>query len=75
MEVKIGFIDSPREVVVTSNQASDDVEAAVRKVIETGKGVLELSDEKGHRFLIRGERVAYIELGQADSRRVGFASL
>jgi hypothetical protein len=34
--------------------------------------VLSLSDEKGRRFVINTARIAYVEIGVADSRRVGF---
>jgi hypothetical protein len=37
-----------------------------------GAGVLAVSDEKGRRFLVQAAKIAYVELGVADSRRVGF---
>lgn len=75
MEVKIGVTDSARELVFTSEQTPDEVEklvtAAVGKGTE-GAGVLALSDEKGRRFLVQTAKIAYVEIGVADSRRVGF---
>ena len=35
-------------------------------------GVLALTDEKGRRFLVQTARIAYVEIGAADVRRVGF---
>ena len=35
--------------------------------------VLSLMDDKGRRFLVQTAKVAYVEIGAADVRRVGFA--
>ena len=72
MEVKIGVTDSPREIVFSSNQAPDELEQAVTAALAKGTEVLTLTDEKGRRFLVQAARIAYVELGPADSRRVGF---
>ena len=37
-----------------------------------GSNVLSLTDEKGRRFLVNAAKIAYVEIGVADSRRVGF---
>ncbi|GBE65618.1 hypothetical protein MFM001_20800 [Mycobacterium sp. MFM001] len=75
MEVKIGITDSPRELVFTSAQTPSEVEelvsAALSKAAE-GPAVLSLTDEKGRRFLIHTAKIAYVEIGVADARRVGF---
>ncbi|OHV03468.1 DUF3107 domain-containing protein [Mycobacterium talmoniae] len=75
MEVKIGVTDSPRELVFTSAQTPDEVEelvtAALGKGAE-GTAVLSLTDEKGRRFLVQTSKIAYVEIGVADSRKVGF---
>jgi hypothetical protein len=34
--------------------------------------VLGLTDDKGRRFLVNSAKIAYVEIGAADSRRVGF---
>lgn len=72
MEVKIGVADSPRELVVTSTQSQDEVDALVAEALSS-QGLLRLVDEKGRRFVIPSARVAYVEIAPADSRRVGFA--
>ena len=71
MEVKIGVTDSPRELVFSSTQTPEELEKQVVAALDGGS-VLSLTDEKGRRFLVQASRVAYIELGPADSRRVGF---
>ncbi|MFN8229083.1 MAG: DUF3107 domain-containing protein [Mycobacterium sp.] len=72
MEVKIGVTDSPRELVFNSAQTPDELEKLVTAALGKGSELLALTDEKGRRFLVQASRVAYIELGPADSRRVGF---
>jgi Protein of unknown function (DUF3107) len=72
VEVKIGITDSPRELVFSSTQTPDEVEELVKAAIDEGSGLLGLSDERGRRFLIQTAKIAYVEIGVADARRVGF---
>ena len=53
MEVKIGIVESPRELVVSSDQKPDDVQALVNEALASENGLLRLDDEKGRRYLIR----------------------
>jgi hypothetical protein len=73
VEVKIGVQHTPREIVLDSNQSQSDVEQAVRDALKDDKGVLALVDEKGRRVLVPSALVAYVEIAEADHRRVGFA--
>jgi Protein of unknown function (DUF3107) len=72
VEVKIGITDSPRELVFTSAQTPSEVEELVNSALTKDSNVLSLDDEKGRRFLIHAAKIAYVEIGVADSRRVGF---
>ena len=72
VEVKIGITDSPRELVFTSAQTPSEVEALVAAALAKDADVLGLTDEKGRRFLVNSTKIAYVEIGAADSRRVGF---
>jgi hypothetical protein len=72
VEVKIGITDSPRELVFSSAQTPGEVEELVNAALREGSGLLGLSDEKGRRFLIQTAKIAYVEIGAADARRVGF---
>jgi hypothetical protein len=73
VEVKIGVSDSPRELVFNSSQTPEEVEELVTAALSgDGTAVLSLSDDKGRRFLVHTSRIAYIEIGAADVRRVGF---
>ena len=72
MEVKIGVTDSPRELIFNSAQTPSEVEKAVTDALGKDSGVLTLTDEKGRRFLVQTAKIAYVEIGAADVRRVGF---
>lgn len=72
MEVKIGVTDSPRELAFNSAQTPSEVEQLVTDALSNQSGVLALTDEKGRRFLVQTNRIAYVEIGAADVRRVGF---
>src|SRR5690349_20379672 len=46
VEVKIGVSDSPRELILSSAQTPAEVEKLVSDALESGSGVLALTDEK-----------------------------
>ncbi|OBG63881.1 MULTISPECIES: DUF3107 domain-containing protein [unclassified Mycobacterium] len=71
MEVKIGITDSPRELVIASAQTPAEVEELVSAALSEA-GLLRLNDERGRRFLVHTSKIAYVEIGPADGRRVGF---
>jgi hypothetical protein len=73
VEVKIGVADSPRELTVSTGDSPDAIEAMVTAALQNTQGLLTLTDDKGRRYLVPISRVAYIEIGPADSRRVGFS--
>ncbi|MGQ0774463.1 MAG: DUF3107 domain-containing protein [Pseudonocardiales bacterium] len=73
MEVKIGVADSPRELLVSSADSPDQVEALVTEALRNNQGLLTLVDEKGKRYVIPASRVAYVEIGPAAGRKVGFS--
>jgi Protein of unknown function (DUF3107) len=72
VEVKIGITDSPRELVFTSAQTQSEVEELVATALSKDSNLLSLTDEKGRRFLVHAAKIAYVEIGVADTRRVGF---
>lgn len=72
MEVRIGVQHSPRELALESNQSQDEVEAAVTKALGAADGLLTLVDDKGRKVLVPAAKLAYVEIGESESRRVGF---
>ena len=74
MEVKIGVLHTPREIVLESNQTPAEVEEIIAAALKSVDGQLSLIDERGRRVIVPANLVAYIEIAQADARRVGFVA-
>jgi Protein of unknown function (DUF3107) len=73
VEVKIGVQHSPRELVIASPKTPDEIAAEVSKAMSSSKdGLLTLVDERGRRVVVPVDRIAYVEIAEADQRRVGF---
>lgn len=75
MEVRIGVQHAARELVVESGQNQDEVIAAVSAALTGKSGMLDLTDETGRRVVVPSDKLAYVEIGQPESRRVGFGAL
>jgi hypothetical protein len=71
VEVKIGVQHANRELVIDSDQSSDDIEKTVASALETG-GMLTLTDTKGRRVVVPADRLAYVEIGSPTVGQVGF---
>jgi Protein of unknown function (DUF3107) len=74
VEVKIGVQNVGRELVLESTQTPDQVAEAVATAIATDNGLLSLIDEKGRRVVVPAAKLAYVEIAEAESRRVGFGA-
>ncbi|MDO5730614.1 DUF3107 domain-containing protein [Corynebacterium sphenisci] len=72
MDITIGFVDVPRELTISGVEDADAVRDRVRAAVESGTGVLELVDGAGRTHLARVEKIAYVGLGPAAARKVGF---
>ena len=75
MEVKIGVQFAPRGLVLESSQTPAEVEKAVADALKADLGVLALEDEKGRRVLVPADKLAYVEIAEAETRRVGFGAI
>jgi hypothetical protein len=74
VEVKIGVLHTPREINLESSQTQEQVEQLVAAALNSVDGQLALTDERGRKVIVPANLIAYVEIAQADSRRVGFAS-
>jgi len=72
VEVRIGIQNVQRELMVETSMSQQDVEAALTAAIAADGGVFILPDEKGGKVLVPASKIAYVEVGALDSRRVGF---
>ena len=74
MEVKIGVLHTPREIMLESAQTPDEVSKAVADALKSVDGQLTLTDERGRKVIVPANLVAYVEIAQADTRRIGFVA-
>jgi hypothetical protein len=72
VEVKIGVQYAARELVLESVQTPDEVEKAVTEALSDEDGVLNLVDDKGRRVIVPVSKVAYVEIADSVTRKVGF---
>jgi hypothetical protein len=75
MEVRIGVKGAPRELVLDSAQSGDDIQKAVDAALKNESPTVTLTDDKGRRLIIATDKLAYIEIAEAEGRKVGFGSI
>jgi hypothetical protein len=73
MEVKIGVQNASRELTIDTTLDADGVEKAVTDALKDD-GVLALTDAKGRRIVVPGEKLAYVDISTSVSGQVGFRS-
>jgi hypothetical protein len=73
VEVKIGIQSVPRELIVETKASSEEVERILADAV-ADSGVFILSDDKGGRVLVPADKIAYVEIGGSESRRIGFGN-
>jgi hypothetical protein len=77
VDVRIGITLTPKELEVEMPEETnrEEVVANIEKMLQTGDGVLWLTDRKGRRVGVPVVKVAYVEVGAPSSeRRVGFGA-
>ena len=75
--MKIGIQSIPRELVVDTDASAEEVERAITEALSgtAGTGVLTLSTQKGGRVIVPADKIAFVEFGGDNSRRVGFGNI
>lgn len=77
MDVRIGIIQTPKELEIELAEGTDreQVLQQVEAALAAPDGVLWLTDRHGRQVAVPAAKVAYVELGaQSDGRRVGFGA-
>jgi hypothetical protein len=77
VDVRIGVVQSPKEIEVELPEGTDadEVTARVEAAVGSETAILWLTDRKGRRVGVPSARIAYVELSTAsDDRRVGFGA-
>lgn len=75
MEVKIGIPSVPRELRVETPSTPEEVETLLKAALAADAGILVLADVNGGKVLVPADKIAYLEFGGEEPRRVGFSSL
>ena len=73
MEVKIGVQHAPRELVVDTDESTENVEKSVAEAVASN-GVLVLTDSKHRKVMVPASKLAYVEIGGGVVGQVGFRS-
>ena len=79
MEVRIGLVNTAREISLETSQSPADIEKLVSDALTSAGNnaastLLKLTDDKGKQFLIAAMNIAYVEIGSDKSRAVGFVN-
>lgn len=72
MEIRIGIVNSPREIAIESTSSQSEVQQLVEAGLSADAGLISLSDAKGKHYLIPAASIAYVEIGETSSRKIGF---
>ena len=72
MEIRIGMINTAREIGLETSQTMAEVETLVANALNGSSPVLKLSDDKGKTYLVASANIAFVELGSDQNRRIGF---
>ena len=74
MDIRIGIINSPREINFESSQTAQEVETIVATALESDSKFIKLVDSKGKLYIVPVAGIGYIEIGSESTRRVGFVA-
>jgi hypothetical protein len=74
VDIRIGILNSPREINFETAQSATEVEKIVADALDAGSKFIRLEDNKGKVYIIPAAAFGYIEVGTEVSRRVGFVA-
>jgi hypothetical protein len=73
MDVKIGVVYTPKELIVELEGGADEVRKTIDNALANAEPLVWLTDTKGRRVGVPTDKIAYVEIGSdEDSRKVGF---
>jgi hypothetical protein len=77
VEVKIGIQSIPRELVVETDASAGEIERELAAALSAkdSPAIFTLTTQKGGRVLIPADKIAFVEFGGDQSRRVGFGNI
>jgi hypothetical protein len=76
MEVKIGIQSVPRELVIETDTPADEIESQLASALSGDHHFFfALAMSKGGKILVPADKIAYVEFGAPEARRVGFGNI
>ena len=73
MDVRIGVVYTPKELLVELDGGADEVRATIDAALANKEPLVWLTDSKGRRVGVPTDKIAYVEIGSDDSaHKVGF---
>jgi hypothetical protein len=72
VDIRIGILNSPREINFETKQSAADIEKVVSAALDSGAKYIRLIDDKEKVYIVPTVAFGYIEVGSETSRRVGF---
>ena len=73
VDIRIGMVNTGRELIFQTSEGVAEIEKAISDALKAENGTLRLEDDKGHIFVVASRNLAFVEIGQEKSRKVGFA--
>jgi len=76
VEVKIGIQSVPRELVVETDTPAEEIERQLASALAgDDHSVFAVTMSKGGKILVPADKIAYVEVGVPEARRVGFGNI
>ncbi|MCI7512345.1 MAG: DUF3107 domain-containing protein [Schaalia hyovaginalis] len=72
MNITIGIRGSAREISIDLDIEREELVSRVNAAVQS-LSVLDLTDDRGQRYLVPARSIAYVQIGEQIERRVGFA--
>jgi hypothetical protein len=72
VDIRIGILNSPREINFETKQPAAEIEKVVSAALDSGAKFIRLTDDKDKLYIVPTAAFGYIEVGTETSRRVGF---
>jgi hypothetical protein len=76
VDVRIGVTQAPREIGVELDDDvdRDDLKSRVDAALSGATDVLWVIDRRGKEIAVPSAKIAYVELGSEDDRKIGFGN-
>jgi hypothetical protein len=74
VDIRIGILNSPREISFETADSAADVEKVVAAALDSDAKYIRLVDDKHKVYIVPTASFGYIEVGSEVSRRVGFVA-